>query len=139
MWKEGFDTQLIEAAFVYHKRRSTLKQFYRQTYAFGKARPMLNRRYPSTAKLTYWFPSLFVLGVLGSVFAGVFNFYVGLSFYLGYFGLLLIHALITTRNGFVATLTTVTTLVQFLGYGLGFLNAILKRGIQLKKQLLSLG
>ncbi|MGB1043050.1 MAG: glycosyltransferase, partial [Tenacibaculum sp.] len=62
LWENGFDTQLIEKAFVYHKRRSTLKQFFKQTFSFGTARPVLNKKYPKTAKITYWFPSLFILG-----------------------------------------------------------------------------
>ena len=44
--KNGFETQLIEKAFVYHKRRSTIKQFFKQTFGFGTTRPKLNKMYP---------------------------------------------------------------------------------------------
>ncbi|MBT7816663.1 MAG: glycosyltransferase, partial [Polaribacter sp.] len=30
LWQLGFETQLIEKAFVYHKRRSTITQFFKQ-------------------------------------------------------------------------------------------------------------
>lgn len=126
LWKAGFETQLIEGAHVYHKRRSTLKQFFKQTYAFGKARPLLNRRYPSTAKLTYWFPSLFVLGLVGAVSGSFFGLQFGLGCYLFYFLLLIAHSLFNTKNVNVAILSVVSTLVQFCGYGLGFLTSVFR-------------
>ena len=67
LWENEFDTQLLEKAFVYHKRRSSLKQFFKQTHGFGTARPILNKKYPETAKLTYWFPSLFIIGFAISI------------------------------------------------------------------------
>ena len=42
LWKNGYDTQLIEKAFVYHKRRINWMSFLRQTFNFGSARPVLN-------------------------------------------------------------------------------------------------
>ena len=48
LWENNFETQFIENAFVYHKRRSTFKQFFKQTYAFGQGRPFLNKKYPNT-------------------------------------------------------------------------------------------
>lgn len=122
LWQFGFDTQLIENAFVYHKRRSTFKQFFKQTFAFGKGRPFLNRKFPGTAKLTYWFPSLFVIFVAVSVIFGlwfspfVFNL---LGFY---FVVIFIDSLVKNKKISVAFLSIVTTIVQFFGYGLGFLN-----------------
>jgi len=122
LWQFGFDTQLIENAFVYHKRRSTFKQFFKQTFAFGKGRPFLNRKFPDTAKLTYWFPSLFVIFVAVSVIFGlwfspfVFNL---LGFY---FVVIFIDSLVKNKKISVAFLSIVTTIVQFFGYGLGFLN-----------------
>jgi GT2 family glycosyltransferase len=44
LWENGFKSQLIEDAFVYHKRRTSIKQFFKQTYSFGTARPILNRK-----------------------------------------------------------------------------------------------
>ena len=64
LWKNGFETQLIDKAFVYHKRRIDLKSFFKQTFNFGAARPILNKQHPGSAKITYWFPSLFLIGFL---------------------------------------------------------------------------
>ena len=122
LWDNGFKTQLIEKAFVYHKRRSSIPQFYKQTFGFGTARPILNKKYPSTAKITYWFPSLFILGlVLGIVLALFGNVYLFSLYYL-YFLALLIDAIF--KNGIiVGFLAIFTSLTQFLGYGLGFLKS----------------
>src|SRR5699024_721596 len=45
--KSGFKTGLIENAFVYHKRRTSLKQFFKQLFFFGRARINISRFYPS--------------------------------------------------------------------------------------------
>ncbi len=123
LWKAGFETQLISEAWVYHKRRSTLRQFYQQTFAFGTGRPALNKRYPKTAKLTYWFPSLFILGFDTAVLLLLFGYQLPILVYLGYFGLIFIDS--STKNAFnlwVGLLSIVTSFTQFIGYGLGFLE-----------------
>jgi glycosyltransferase involved in cell wall biosynthesis len=123
LWETGFETQLIEKAFVYHKRRSSLKQFFKQTFGFGTARPALNRRYPKTAKLTYWFPSLFILGFDISIILAIFNFNQVLYFYSFYFMLIFFNSLFQNKNLQVAILSIATSFTQFLGYGLGFLQS----------------
>jgi len=123
LWEKGFETQLIENAFVYHKRRSTIQQFFIQTFAFGTARPQLNKRYPETAKITYWFPSLFIIGFDISCIAAIFGYWQLAAFYGFYFGLLFLDSLFQNKNLVVAFLSVVTTFTQHLGYGLGFLES----------------
>jgi glycosyltransferase involved in cell wall biosynthesis len=123
LWKSGFETQLIEKAFVYHKRRSTIKQFFKQTFGFGTARPKLNKMYPETAKLTYWFPSLFIMGIDVSIILAIFGFNQLLYFYGVYSLLIFLDSLFQNKNVRVAFLSIVTSFTQFLGYGLGFLES----------------
>jgi len=123
LWENGFETQLIENAFVYHKRRSTIKQFFNQTFAFGTARPQLNKRYPETAKLTYWFPSIFIIGFDISIIASFFGLWQLLAFYGFYFCLILMDSLFQNKNITVAFLSIITAFTQHLGYGLGFLES----------------
>lgn len=124
LWEKNFHTQFIEDAFVYHKRRTTLKQFFRQTFLFGKARPLLNRKYPDTAKITYWFPTLFILFFLVS-FVGLFlGFNLPAGLFVLYFAALFLDAAIKNKKISVAALSIVTTLIQFTGYGLGFLKGL---------------
>lgn len=123
LWENGFETQLIEKAFVYHKRRSTIRQFYKQTFGFGTARPILNKKYSATAKPTYWFPSLFILGLDVSVILAIFGYYQLLFFYGFYFLAIFLDSLFQNKNLYVAFLSMITSLTQFLGYGLGFLES----------------
>jgi glycosyltransferase involved in cell wall biosynthesis len=123
LWENEFETQLIEKAFVYHKRRSTIKQFFKQTFGFGTARPILNKKHPETAKITYWFPSLFLIGLDLSIILVLFGFNQLLYFYGFYFLLVFLDSLIQNKNIKVAFFSILTSMTQFLGYGLGFLQS----------------
>jgi glycosyltransferase involved in cell wall biosynthesis len=123
LWKNGFETQLIEKAFVYHKRRSTIKQFFKQTFGFGTARPKLNRMYPETVKLTYWFPCIFIIGFDISIILVILGFNQLLYLYGFYFLLIFLDSLFQNKNVCVAFLSIIATFTQFLGYGLGFLES----------------
>jgi glycosyltransferase involved in cell wall biosynthesis len=126
LWENGFETQLIDKAFVYHKRRSTIKQFFKQTFSFGTARPILNKKYPETAKITYWFPSLFIIGLDVSIILIFFGYWKFIAFYGFYFLLIFIDSLIQNKSLKVALLSIVTTATQFYGYGFGFLESKFK-------------
>ena len=56
----GFSTGLIPEAFVYHKRRASFKQFYKQIFSFGRSR-LKNKQ---QIKLVHLFPTMFALAVL---------------------------------------------------------------------------
>jgi GT2 family glycosyltransferase len=122
LWKETFDTQLISEAFVYHKRRNTLKSFFIQTYRFGKERPVLNKQYPKTVKLTYWFPSIFVLGVLISFVTLFFYCFIPFIALVLYLLAILIDSSILNKSIIIGLLSVFTSIIQFFGYGLGFLQ-----------------
>ncbi|QOD60860.1 glycosyltransferase [Polaribacter haliotis] len=123
LWENKFETQLIDKAFVYHKRRSTIQQFYKQTFGFGTARPILNKKYPKTAKITYWFPSVFILGFDLSVLLAFFGYFQLLYFFVFYFLFIFLDSLLQNKNIKVAFLSIITSFTQFLGYGLGFLES----------------
>lgn len=126
LWENNFQTQFIENAFVYHKRRTNFKEFFKQTFAFGKGRPYLNKKYPNTTKITYWFPSVFIFGLILSILFCFFGCYFFISIYGFYFTMLFLSSLHKTKNLIVAFISIFTTLIQFLGYGLGFIVGIFK-------------
>ena len=123
LWEQGLETQLIDAAYVYHKRRNSFLGFFQQTFAFGAARPKLNRMYPETVKLTYWFPCIFIIGFDISILLVILGFNQLLYFYGVYFLLIFLDSLLQNKNVRVASLSIVTSFTQFLGYGLGFLES----------------
>lgn len=126
LWKNDYKTQFIEKAFVFHKRRSTLSEFFNQTFNFGTARPILNRKYPKTSKLTYWFPSLFIIGFDIALILLLFGKWVYVFPFLIYFLFIFLDSLLQNKNLKVSFLSIITTHTQFLGYGLGFLKSTLK-------------
>ena len=73
LWELGFETRLIPQAYVYHKRRIDWEKFAIQVNKFGKARPILNSWYPKYSKPTFFFPTLFILGLGVSIFMYLFS------------------------------------------------------------------
>ncbi|MFY0629346.1 MAG: glycosyltransferase [Flavobacteriaceae bacterium] len=123
LWEAGFETQLIDRAFVYHKRRNTIPSFFKQTFSFGTARPILNKKYPETAKLTYWFPTLFAMGFYLSIVVLFFGYWQLSAFFGLYLIALFSDATVENKAIKVGFLGVVTSLTQFFGYGLGFLES----------------
>ncbi len=123
LWNLGYKTKLIPEAFVYHKRRISWSNFYKQVNKFGLVRPILNKWHPSTKKLTYWFPSLFILGFIAAIILFFINFKWLLLGYLVYFLLAFIVALISSKSIVVSLYALIAIWVQFIGYGYGFLKS----------------
>jgi glycosyltransferase involved in cell wall biosynthesis len=133
LWNLGFKTKLIKNAFVYHKRRISWEKFQIQVNKFGKARPILNSWYPEYAKITFWFPSLFLIGFLFSVLLAFFTIYIFIALYVFYFWLLFMSSLLTNKSLKIALYSIWAAVIQFYGYGKGFLLSFYKV-VLLKKQ-----
>ncbi len=121
----GFKTKLINEAFVYHKRRISWSKFYKQVNKFGLVRPILNQWHPKTAKLVYWLPTLFCLGFLASIILFGLGIELGLKLYALYFIVAFILALISSKSLVVAIQAIIAIVIQFFGYGYGFLKSTL--------------
>lgn len=121
LWKLGFKTKLISEAFVYHKRRIDWNKFFIQVNKFGIARPILNKWYPEYAKITFWFPTLFMLGFIGSVVLTLFRIPYFIYFYSFYFLLLGCVSSIQNKNIKIGYYSIIAAIIQFYGYGKGFL------------------
>lgn len=119
----GFETELIEEAYVFHKRRISWSKFYTQVHKFGLVRPILNLWHPQTAKLTYWFPTLFMLGLVGAIILWLFGHSFGILAYLAYFFIAFLLALFETKSLEVALKSVYAIAVQFFGYGYGFFKS----------------
>lgn len=123
--KLGFKTGLISEAFVYHKRRVSWSKFYRQVYKFGLVRPILNLWHPETARMTYWFPTLYIIGVVFAILTFLFGFKWLLAAYLLYFFCAFVLATLETRSIRIAFLSLLAIPIQFYGYGMGFLKSFI--------------
>lgn len=125
LWELGFETRLFPNAFVYHKRRIDWSKFYKQVNKFGKARPILNSWYPKYRKLTFFFPTLFLLGIVLSIVAAFFRNYILIVIFTTYLELLLIVAILQTKSVKIGIFAVIASLIQFYGYGIGFLKSFL--------------
>ncbi len=123
--RSGFKTGLIPEAYVWHKRRTSWRQFYNQLEFFGKARINIARFYPDQLKPIHFFPMLFVLGLLAMVV--LLPIFPGLSFFLS--GFYLLYALvlfsdcILRKNSIrVALLGVFAGFIELAAYGTGFIK-----------------
>ncbi len=121
--KLGFKTRLFPKAYVYHKRRISWLKFYNQVHKFGRVRPILNSWHPETKKLTYWFPLVFMVGLMISLVCFVFGYRFPLLAYGIYFSLCFISSLVTSKSIAVAVMSIPAVCIQFFGYGWGFLKS----------------
>lgn len=122
--KAGFRLELVSEAFVYHKRKNTLRSFAKQAFSFGRNRVNVSRFHPEAIKLVHTLPSLFLLFLIS---LGVNLIFVQLLLIpqllmLGTWAtLVVIQATLQYRSPLVGVMALVTSLVQLSGYGLGLL------------------
>lgn len=127
LWELGFDTKLFSKAFVYHKRRIDWEKFSVQVNKFGKARPILNSWYPKYNKLTFFFPTIFILGLIfGIIVSLIFNHDLLLQLYFLYFLLLFLVSTYQNKSFKIGILSIKAVWKQFYGYGTGFLISFIK-------------
>lgn len=125
IWKAGYETRLFPKAFVFHKRRIDWKKYHKQVNKFGMVRPILNKWHPSTKKITYWFPTFFVIGFILAVIVSFFKITILLWLYALYFGVLFMECMFTTKSFKISMYALLAVVIQFWGYGKGFLKSTL--------------
>ncbi|MEX2456476.1 MAG: glycosyltransferase [Balneolaceae bacterium] len=120
----GFNVILIEDAFVFHKRRTNLIQFFKQLHFFGRARINISRFHPEEIKFVHCAPLFFFLGLilipisffifppLCSALLSIYSIY-GLSLFLT--------ALFKEKNPIIGFLAIIAGYIQLSAYGIGFL------------------
>ena len=133
LWNLGFETKLFLNAYVYHKRRIDWDKFSVQVNKFGKARPILNSWYPKYNKLTFFFPSVFIIGFAVAVVSLIFNFDLLLKLYFIYFLVLFLVSTYQNKSIKIGYLSVVAVWKQFYGYGIGFIESFIKVIILKKK------
>ena len=128
--ENGFKIGLIPAAKVYHKRRTSFKQFYKQLHFFGRARINIYKHFPSELKAVHFFPAIFTLGLVFTLICNIFFkplAYVCNFFVLLYFLLIFFHAWQVNKSIKIAFLSVIASFIQLTAYGLGFIQDFVKR------------
>ncbi len=123
----GCRTGLVPEAWVYHKRRTTLRSFFRQVHNSGIARINLLKRHPGSLKPVHALPALAVLGGPALLVLGLAVHPVWLAPLGGWAGLIFADALRQERSLGVAALAVAASAVQVAGYGTGFWRGVWRR------------
>ena len=138
IFKSGARCRLFPEAWVWHKRRTDFRKFWRQVYNSGIARINLYKKYPEALKLVHALPAVFTVGVAALILlsaAGRLLMYYDdadkwywLCFapwipILLYALLILTDSTIRNRSLKVGLLSVPAAFIQLIGYGVGFLEA----------------
>lgn len=144
----GYACRLFPEAWVWHKRRTDLRKFFRQVFNSGIARINLYKKYPQSLKLVHLLPFLFTCGVILLLVVACWLLAVEILhspllnnhsplptpllplFPLALFSLLIfVDSSIQNRSLRVGFLSIAAAFTQLLGYGLGFAQALWRRVI----------
>ena len=145
----GYRPQLFPDAWVWHKRRTDFRKFFRQVYNSGIARINLEKRHPGTLKLVHLLPMVFTVGVIALILIAAVaramihydapNWHTwywiclaALSPILLYALIIFIDSSIKNKSLKVGLLSIPAAFVQLMGYGFGFIESWWKRCV-LKK------
>ncbi|MFL3013441.1 MAG: glycosyltransferase [Candidatus Neomarinimicrobiota bacterium] len=134
--KENAKVKLLENVIVYHRRRTTLMQFFRQVFNWGAARINLAKMDGNMLQIIHFVPSLatslaFIV-ILGFVFyPKLFLNYIIAGFLA--LCIICIYGGLKTRSFLVSSHLFLVVPMQIFGYGLGFIIAFIKRFILKQK------
>ncbi|MFC3559543.1 glycosyltransferase [Pedobacter jamesrossensis] len=128
--ENGFKIGLIPDAKVYHKRRTSFGQFYKQLHFFGRARINIYKHFPKELKLIHFFPAVATVGMITTLLMNIF--YPPLAYVLDflvilYFMLIFFHSWSVNKSLKVAFLSIISSFIQLTAYGLGFIQDLFKR------------
>lgn len=125
--KSGFKTRLIKEAYVYHKRRTNFRQFYKQIHNSGIARINLYKLHPNSLKIVHTFPSLFLIGLIALIILSSFWSIIFLAPIVLFTVLVLFDSTLKNKSVAIGLLSVLTSFIQLIGYGLGFIRSYWKR------------
>lgn len=145
IYKSNANCRLFPDAWVWHKRRTDFKKFFRQVHNSGIARINLMKRHPGSLKLVHLLPAVFTLGVFACLFLLLLgggltaltlcpnvaiHYNLGMALTLaGLVPLLLFSFVVFVDSSFrnksckVGVLSIWASFIQLVGYGTGFLRA----------------
>lgn len=141
IFKGGYQCRLFPEAWVWHKRRTDFRKFFRQVYNSGIARINLYKKYPESLKLVHLLPMVFTVGVLSMlVLAAVLAFacpalaWLPLTPLLLYALIIFADSAVLNRSVRIGVLSIAAAYTQLMGYGLGFIEAWWKRLVRGKTE-----
>ncbi len=152
IFKAGCHCRLFPEAWVWHKRRTDMRKFFRQVFNSGIARINLYKKYPESLKLVHLLPMVFTVGIcllfLTACFGRIMMVYGNPDDFDGWYTLvvsalspiILYSLLIMVDSAFqnksihIGFISIGAAFVQLTGYGLGFIQAWWRRCVRGKDE-----
>lgn len=152
IFKAGYHCRLFPEAWVWHKRRTDMRKFFRQVFNSGIARINLYKKYPESLKLVHLLPMVFTVGIcllfLTACFGRIMMVYGNPDDFYGWYTLvvsalspiILYSLLIMVDSAFqnksihIGFISIGAAFVQLTGYGLGFIQAWWRRCVRGKDE-----
>lgn len=126
IFKGGYRCRLFPEAWVWHKRRTDLKKFFKQVHNSGIARIDLYKKYPESLKVVHLLPAVFTVGVVLVLLAALICPWSLLL--LALFAIIIfMDASICNKSVKIGGLSVIAAFIQLTGYGSGFLRAWWRR------------
>ena len=126
IYKNGYSCRLFPEAWLWHKRRTDFRKFWRQVYNSGYARINLWRKYPEALKPVHALPAVFTIGVAGLLLFSVFSVLALIPLIL-YSALIFIDSTIRNKSVMVGLKSIPAAFIQLIGYGVGFLESLFSK------------
>ncbi len=133
IFKHGCKCRLFPEAWVWHKRRTDLRKFFKQVHNSGIARINLYKKYPESLKLVHLLPALFTVGVVSLLIGIPFIPWLGLLFLL-FIAVIFADSSLQNRSLKIGVLSVAASFVQLIGYGTGFIRAWWQRCVRGKNE-----
>jgi glycosyltransferase involved in cell wall biosynthesis len=133
IFKGGYKCRLFPEAWVWHKRRTDLRKFFKQVHNSGIARINLYKKYHESLKLVHMLPAVFTVGVvlllLGTPFIPLLSTLIWL-----FMLIVFVDSSVQNKSIKIGALSVVASFVQLIGYGTGFLRAWWQRCVLRKDE-----
>ena len=133
IFKGGYRCRLFPEAWVWHKRRTDLKKFFRQVYNFGIARINLYKKYPESLKLVHLLPAIFTLGVAVLLLCAFICPW-SLTLLAAFALIIFTDSSLKNKSLKIGIISVAAAFIQLTGYGSGFLTAWWNRCIRKKDE-----
>ena len=141
IFKAGCSCRLFPEAWVWHKRRTDFRKFFRQVYNSGIARINLHKRHPGSLKPVHLLPMVFTLGTAALAVTFLLTLYLRPALawmpllpLLAYSLVIFADSALHYRSARIGVLSIAAAYIQLTGYGSGFLAAWWKRCVMGKDE-----
>lgn len=131
--KAGFKLELVEEAFVYHKRKNTLGSFAKQAFSFGRNRVNVSRFHPEAIKLVHLLPTFFLIFLISIGINAIFLKFLLIPHLLilgAWIALVVFSASWRYQSIRVGSLALLSSLIQLCGYGAGLVVELVRKGFR---------